>query len=99
MHQYFGIVSDIGFALIGLSALVLAVGSVWLRSKQLAPAATTGLDELALHRLERIERIVEASAVEIERISEGQRSAPRALAERGNSAPAERTPARHVTPH
>jgi hypothetical protein len=41
-----------------------------------------------LHRLERIETSIETLAVEIERISEGQRFTTRLLAERAPSVPA-----------
>ena len=50
-------------------------------------------------RLERIEMIVEATAVEVERISEANRFMAKLLAERtGASAPASR-PERVITPH
>jgi hypothetical protein len=39
-------------------------------------------------RLERIEHAVEAVAIEVERISEGQRFTTKLLADRGESAPA-----------
>jgi hypothetical protein len=46
------------------------------------------------HRLERIEHAIDAMAVEVERISEGQRFVTKLLADRGQSEPA----SRHHTP-
>ena len=53
-------------------------------------------------RIERIEQIVEAMAIEIERISEGQRFTTRLLAERRQDeipAPRAREAERAITPH
>ena len=99
MHQYFGIWSDFAFVLLGLSALVLAVGSVWLRLRRLSTIDRDRLDESARDRLTRIERIVEASAVEIERMAESQRYTTKLLTERGGGPSVERSVARIVTPH
>lgn len=99
MHQYFGIWSDFGFILFGLSALVLTVGSVWLRAKRLSADHRSRVDRSAIDRLDRIEQIVEASAVEIERMAEIQRYTSRLLAERGTGLPSERSAGRSITPH
>ena len=80
MHQYFGIWSDFAFVLLGLSALVLAIGSVWLRLKRLSTVDRGRLDESSHGRLKRIEQIVEASALEIERLTESQRFTAKLLA-------------------
>ena len=52
-------------------------------------------------RMARLEQAVEAIALEVERISEGQRFTTRLLAERAQHEPAVRpaTPVRQVTPH
>ena len=99
MHQYFGIWSDFAFVLLGLSALVLAIGSVWLRLKRLATGDRGRLDESAHDRLKRIEQIVEASALEIERIAESQRYSAKLLVERGTGLSVERSVSPIVTPH
>lgn len=98
MQQYWGIWSDVALVLCGLSVLVLAVGSVWLRAKQIARDDRNGSDRALLHRLERIEQIVETSAVELERVAEAQRFAAKLMAARG-AGPVERTPERVITPH
>jgi hypothetical protein len=56
-----------------------------------APPAVTPADVTA--RLERIERAVESVAVEVERISEGQRFVTKVLADRAE--PARLPPAQH----
>ena len=99
MHQYFGIWSDFGFVLVGLSTLVLSIGSVWLRLKRLSTGDRDRVNHSARDRLERIEQIVESSALEIERIAESQRFTTKLLAERGTGLSAERSASRIVTPH
>ena len=62
------------------------------------PASQTALDE----RLARLEAIAEATALEVERIGEGQRFTTKLLQERGlpnGAAPAARTPGQSITPH
>ncbi len=71
----------------------LAVGiSRWLGAKSRAapPAVSSGVDE----RLQRIEQAVDAIAVEMERVSEGQRFTTKLLADRAgpDRAGAERAP-------
>ena len=99
MQQYWGMWSDVALMLFGMAALVLAVGSVWLRAKRLLTDERDHGKDPSLERLDRIERIVEASAIEIERIAEGQRYVAKVLAERTAVVPGERAPARIVTPH
>lgn len=99
MQQYWGIWGDMALGLFGLSALVLAVGHVWLRAKRFSQDDRSQIERASLQRLDRIEAIVEASALEIERIAEGQRYASKLLAERGNALSVERSPERIITPH
>ena len=99
MHQYFGIWSDFGFVLLGLSALVLSIGSVWEKRKRMSIHDRDRVDSSSRERLERIEQIVEASALEIERMAEHQRYAARLVAQRGANLPVGRLESRHVTPH
>lgn len=58
--------------------LVIALARRWDREAKLAPKLST---EIAT-RLERIEQAVDAMALEVERISEGQRFTTRLLSER-----------------
>ena len=50
-------------------------------------------------RLDRIEMIVEATAVEVERISEANRFMAKLLAERSGALPPSSRPERVITPH
>ena len=100
-------------SLFGLAAVLFGLGLVvrvsvaaWLRVKQferdaepqLAAPGREAADLAA--RLARIEQIVEATAVEVERLGEGQRYAARLLAEPRAAAPAPaHEPARVITPH
>ena len=99
--------------LFGLAAVLFGLGLVvrvsvasWLRVKQferdaqLPPAAPGGEAADLAARLARIEQAIEAIAVEVERLGEGQRYAARLLAEPRAAAPAPaHEPARVITPH
>jgi hypothetical protein len=56
------------------------------------------VDELVL-RLARMEQAIDATAVEVERISEAQRFTTKLLVERGHPAVASESPRRVITPH
>ena len=64
------------------------------------PELKTGstLDEM-LQRLARIEQAVDATAVEVERISEAQRFTTKLLVEKGHQGGVEASRAKAVTPH
>jgi hypothetical protein len=64
------------------------------------PELKTGstLDEMS-QRLARIEQAVDATAVEVERISEAQRFTTKLLVEKGHQPAVEASRARVVTPH
>ena len=64
--------------------LVVALSKKWQREAE-APRAPAALPEVA-GRLEHIEQAIDAMAVEIERISEGQRFVTKLLAERPRDA-------------
>ncbi len=66
-----------------------------LRRERPIPPLADGLSE----RLERIEEIVEATALEVERISEGNRFMTKLLAECGGVADPASRPERVITPH
>lgn len=65
------------------------------RGTRRPPAELTGVQE----RLERIESIVEATAVEVERISEANRFMSRLLADPSTAVPSKSKSERVITPH
>ena len=68
----------------------------WLDRKRIAPSP----DLRALEdRLTRIEQIVESTAIEVERVAEGQRFTTKVLVERSGELPQPRSQGRVVTPH
>ena len=89
--------------LVGLALVARVSVAAWLRVKQFerdAPplaAPTWEAADLAA-RLARIEQGVEATAIEVERLAEGQRYAARLVAEPRAAAPAAE-PGRAITPH
>ena len=97
MQQYWGMWSDVALMIFSLSALVLAVGSVWLRVIRVS-REHNGRDEQELvGRLKRIEQIVGATAIEVERVAEAQRFVAKHFALQDN--PVGRMPERVITPH
>ena len=86
------------FSFATLGAVTKVVLTLIARKRTVAelPGERTALDE----RLSRIEAVVEATALEVERIGEGQRFTTKLLQERGlaSGAPA-RLPGQSITPH
>ena len=78
-----------------ITKIVLAVVN---RRRSVASAAVPALEEIA-QRLGRMEQALDATAIEVERISEAQRFTTKLLVERGHQAPIENARARIVTPH
>jgi len=68
------------------------------RKPELRGGNASSLDEVA-QRLARIEQAVDATAIEVERISEAQRFTTKLLVEKGHQGPAESARAKGVTPH
>jgi hypothetical protein len=62
---------------LGIPLVIAHVRRVWRRDQYLAPVSSE-----TDHRLERIEQAIDAMAVEVERIAEGQRFVTRLLSER-----------------
>ncbi|HWG53480.1 MAG TPA: hypothetical protein VN677_09285 [Gemmatimonadaceae bacterium] len=88
------------FFTFSMTALVLGVRMIirFMELKRRPAPDTTALDE----RMARIEQIVEATAIEVERISEGQRFTTKLLSERQPVAmphAAIRAPEQIITPH
>lgn len=63
---------------LGLPLVIVQARKLWVRDS----AAQRGASSETDHRLERIEHAIDAMAVEVERISEGQRFVTRLLSER-----------------
>ena len=80
------------FVMVGVTVIFYPVTRAWARRMD-AEAQRGGLGADVRPRLERIEQAVDAIALEVERISEGQRFTTRLLAERGS----ERLPAGEPT--
>lgn len=85
-----GIAGDLG-AIIALTGVLAGVGILvgafvgayfFGKSRGQRESLGAGRDPEVLNRIARVEQIVEATAVEIERISEGQRFTTRLLSEK-----------------
>lgn len=73
----------VGGVAIVSTALVLIVGMIlWFRGRTRGAGAMAALPAELTHRLSRMEAGIDAMAVEVERISEGQRFTTRLLSER-----------------
>ena len=75
------IVPALFFATVIILALGIPLVRVFTRRQELRPANATLSPDLTM-RLDRIESMVETVAVEVERLSEGQRFTTRLLSER-----------------
>ncbi len=73
------------FITVILLGLGIPLMRIWARQKERA-SAVPPMDHERERRLERIEHAIEAMAVEVERISEGQRFVTKLLSERARSA-------------
>lgn len=80
-----------------LGSLTKIILTVINRGKR--PALKDGALEEMAQRLARIEQAVDATAVEVERISEAQRFTTKLLVEKGHASALESSRARVVTPH
>lgn len=91
------------FVFAGLMATLGSITKIILtamnrRKPALKEGALTTLEEMA-QRLARIEQAVDATSVEVERISEGQRFTTKLLVEKGHQNPAEMSRGKAITPH
>jgi hypothetical protein len=73
------------FCMIGLTAIGVPIAKAWARRIENEPRRPS-LPPEVVERLERMEQAIDSIAVEVERISEGQRFTTKLLAERNNSA-------------
>jgi hypothetical protein len=71
-----------GLAIVSTAFVVLAAVIMWYRSKMRGPASATRLPNELTERMARMENAIESVAVEVERISEGQRFTTRLLSDR-----------------
>src|SRR6266516_437813 len=82
-----------------LGCITKIILSAMNRRKPLLKEGSAGLLDDMGQRLARIEQAVDATAVEVERISEAQRFTTKLLVDKGHQAPPESSRARIVTPH
>jgi hypothetical protein len=73
-----GMVTGIVMVL-GIPLVLVQARKLWMRDSK----SHSSSSELSDHRLERIEQAIDAMAVEVERIAEGQRYVTKLLADRG----------------
>jgi hypothetical protein len=87
------------FATVTYIVRLVTLGAVSYRRQEVGASKGLTIDE---DRMARLEQAVESIALEVERISEGQRFTTKLLAERGSAdrLPVAQSPElRHVTPH
>ena len=65
--------------ILGIPLVVVHARKIWKRDS----AANASVSSSTDHRLERIEQAIDAMAVEVERIAEGQRFVTKVLSDRG----------------
>lgn len=93
LQEKVAIIAVSAIVFIGAPIAIAISRFIWKRtaSRPAAPNASSGDDT---RRLERVEQAVEAIAVEVERMSEGQRYVTRLLSERAGAPAAEAVPVR-----
>jgi hypothetical protein len=98
--------SDPGIVMMSVSALVAAAYSVKVIASAVVrhrehdrKSAVIAATSIADDRMARLEMAVESIAVEVERISEGQRFTTRLLTEQANPIPSRLKPGKFDTPH
>jgi hypothetical protein len=79
-----GVIIALTGVLTGVGVLAAAFAGAYFmgKSRALQEGARSGRDPELMQRVARIEQVVEATALEIERISEGQRFTTRLLSEK-----------------
>jgi len=81
-----------------LGCVTKIVLSIVNRRRQVSGPAVPALEEMA-QRLGRMEQAIDATAVEVERISEAQRFTTKLLVEKGHQGAIDNARSRVVTPH
>jgi len=91
----------IGVPLVITIPAIVIVVRMWLAHKEKMAGLSAPRDNASLldARLERVEQTVESIAIEMERVSEGQRFVTKLLSERAREASAALPHERVITPH
>lgn len=79
-------------------AMKLVLIAVDRRKRLLKDSSVATLEEIA-QRLARMEQAMDATAIEVERISEAQRFTTKLLVEKGHQGPGDASRAKIITPH
>ena len=87
-----------------IQTMILASGlliafTVFMLTRRRAAKPDSLQMELVLSRLQRIEEAVDSIAIEVERVSEGQRFTAKVLAEKAGEQLSARVPVKQTTPH
>jgi hypothetical protein len=91
----------IGIPLVFSITATVAIVKMWLTHKEKMAGLSAPRDNASLldARLERVEQTVESIAIEMERVSEGQRFVTKLLSERARESSAALPRERVITPH
>lgn len=81
--QFVAVISSIAIVTVGSYAAIKATNRIWSKDKHASPDE---LDEVR-QRLEQLQQSMDSVAIEVERISEGQRFTTKLLAERSEGEP------------
>jgi hypothetical protein len=81
--QFVAVISSMAVVCVGSYAAIKATNRIWSKEKHATPRE---LDEMR-QRLEQLQQSMDSVAIEVERISEGQRFTTRLLAERSENEP------------
>ena len=81
--QFAGVMATIAIVTVGSYASIKATNRIWGKDKHATPRELDDLRE----RLEQLQQSMDSVAVEVERISEGQRFTTKLLAERPEADP------------
>lgn len=87
-----------GFMATLFCAMKLILVSADRRKRVLKESSTATIEEIG-QRLARMEQAMDATAIEVERISEAQRFTTKLLVERGHQGQGEASRAKVITPH
>jgi hypothetical protein len=73
------------FISVAVTAIGVPIARAWAKRLERGPASTPPVSPEVQARLERMEQALDSIAIEVERISEGQRFTTKLLAERNNA--------------
>ena len=75
------------FVCVAVASIGIPIARAWAKRLERGPSPTPAVPPDVQARLERMEQALDSIAIEVERISEGQRFTTKLLAERNNSMP------------